>query len=254
MNFDIVILSHSKDYNKLPYLIESIRNNVLGFKDVHIISPNKIVDRIEGIHYHTDKEALPLNEETNKLWNEWVENNSFTRQKPNWILQQFIKLFNVVTENDYLIVDSDIIFNKEIKIIENEKPNLFLGRNQYNREYFTFMEGILSLEKMNNWSFICELMFFKKNIINKLLNEHFNGDYNSFIKQSIPLINDSCFISEFELYGNYVMKNHSNEYNLKKINCSLDGKHSEWNNEDILERIEHYNNLEYDIITIHSWL
>lgn len=253
MSFDIIILSHNKDYNKLPYLIESVKNNVIGFKDIHIISPDKIIDKIEGVYYHTDKEALPFNAETNKLWDEWVKSNSFTRQKPNWILQQFIKLFNVVTKNDYLIIDSDIIFIKKIDVVENEKPNFFLGRNQYNREYFTFMKNILSLEKMNDWSFICELMLFKKNIINDMLNNHFKGDYNEFIKQSIRLINNNCFISEFELYGNYVMKKFPNEYNFKKINCSLDGKHSEWDDKDILKNIEYYKNSEYDVITIHSW-
>ena len=82
---------------------------------------------------------------------------------------------------------------------------------------------------------------------------NFDGDYNNFIKQSISLINNTCFISEFELYGNYTMKNFPTEYNFKNLNCCLGGKHSEWSTDEIVKNVEAYKNSEYDIISIHSW-
>jgi hypothetical protein len=252
MNFDIVILSHKKDYNKLPFLINSVRENIHGFGDIHVISPEEITDKISGVLYYTDDEALPLNDETKKLWTEWSNSGVFTRQSPNWIKQQFIKLFQIVTKKDYLIIDSDIILIKKLEVISNGKPNLFLGRNQYNYEYFTFMKNILSLDKEIDRSFICELMFFKKDIIHNILSD-FDGDYNNFIKKSISLINNNCFISEFELYGNYTMKNFPTYYQFKNLNCSLNGKHSEWRDNEIFENVEKYKNSEYDLISLHSW-
>jgi len=253
MTFDIIILSHMKDHNKLPFLINSIRKFIVGYNKIFIITPDIPEKQIDGLNYITDDTSLVMREETKLKWDNWVNNNNFNRQKPSWIKQQFIKLFNNVSNNDYLVIDSDILFLKKINVTIDDKPTFFLGRNQMTHEYFNFSKKIMLQEKKFKWSFISELMFFKKHIIKDMLEKKFNGDYNNFIEKSIEIISDDCFISEFELYGNYTYENFKDMYRYEKINYLLNGKNDQWSDEEIKKYLENNKNREYDIISLHSW-
>ena len=37
-NFDVLIVCHEKDFHKLPIVIQSIKQNIMGFDKIHIIS------------------------------------------------------------------------------------------------------------------------------------------------------------------------------------------------------------------------
>ena len=178
------------------------------------------------------------------------ENKNFTRQKPNWIYQQYIKLFQTVTQDKYLIVDSDVIINKRIEIV---KPTFFLGRDQYNKEYFFHLKELLGLNRIYNHSFINEIMLIDRDVIRDIL-KNFNNDYNNFIDKSISKLNNSSFLSEYELYGNYTMYKFPDKYEIIKLKTELNGKNSFWSKSDIENLIERNKNSDYDIISLHSWI
>lgn len=250
MNFDIIILSHQKDYNKLPFLVDSIQKNITGFDTIHIVSETLPSSIIDGISYHRDQDVLPLDDTTTETYNEWQVTIGY---RPNWIFQQYIKLFNIINDKDYLIIDSDTIINKPLDIFVNCKPNFFIGLNQNHIPYFDFIEQILSIKKIFSRSFISEIMFFKKSIIKEIL-KNFHNDYNEFIQKSLQLTNSSCYISEFELYGNFVMKYFPETYNIKYINSVSKAKYSKWQDEEINTIINEYLNTDTDILSFHSWI
>ena len=247
--YDILMLSAEKDFNKIKFVYESINKNIENFNKIYCISNIKVKnkDKVSGIEYYTDDEVLNFNfsKFKGKVYN-----------RRGWYIQQYIKLFQNITLPEYLVVDSDIIFNKKIDIFENYKPNFFFGRNQNHKPYFDFMKRILDLDKSYNYSFINEIMFFKRVFILHML-DVLNVNLDEFFNKSVEILNDmnqDAGMSEYELYGNFVTKYIPNSYNYKKINTYLGGKHNVWSDNDIKEYINKYKNTNYDIISMHSWI
>jgi len=238
--YDLVILSAEKDYNKIKFLYSSTPNLNPQPKNIYIVSPTKINDTIKGVNYVNDQDVLNI--ERSKI-----------KYRPNWICQQFIKLFQDTTINDkYLVIDSDTFINKEINIFEGGKNNFFISSDQHHHQYFKFMDNF-KIKKNFNKSFISEIMLFDKKIINGYLNS-INMDKYSFIELSIKLIDDSCYISEFEFYGNMVLENYPNLYDIKHISNSLNGKHTLWGDNEISDLIKRNMGNNIDIISYHTWI
>jgi hypothetical protein len=256
MDFDILIFCHNKDFNKLSFVLESIKENINGYHKIYVISPIKIDDENNINHSFEnilDDEVFILDDETKLKWDKWSSEKSFKRQSSNWIKQQLMKLFNNVSEKDYLIIDSDLIITKPLQIYNGDTINFFLGNNQNNYEYFNFSKKMIGLDREYNHSFISEIMYIKKDITNNILDNFFNSNFSNFVSKTIDNLSDDSFISEYEFYGNYVVKYFNNQYSFKHLNSKLNGKHSHWNNNEIEDYIKNNKNL-YDLITIHSWI
>jgi hypothetical protein len=237
MNYDAVILSSEKDYIKLDFLLDSLINLDPKPENIFVISPTEIKEKRKEVNYFLDDEVLKFKKENLKF-------------RPNWIKQQFLKLFQDITKNDYyLILDSDIFLNKKIEIFKNNKPNFLLSVDQNHKPYFDFLENF-GIKKIYERSFISEIMLFNKKIIRRFL-EDSNLTVDSFINKSIEIINDNCYISEFEFYGNMVLKYYPDLYDFTILNTRVIGKHEDWNKNEILQTIN--NNQDLDIISYHTW-
>lgn len=236
IKYDILILAKNSDLNKVKYLINSIENNIIGYENIYLITPDKI--NIEGVINYTDFDIIDSKYKNN------------INYRPNWIFQQYIKLFQNVTKHDYyLVIDSDVYINKNIEIFTNGKPNFFIGRNQYHQPYFSYLKEF-NLEKMYDKSFISEIMIFSKSkIYDFLVRNELTVD--SFLCKSNSIINKTCYISEFEFYGNMILKYYKSDYNFKGLNTSLNGKHSKWEDYEIENIIKVNKNS--DIISYHTW-
>ena len=235
--YDLLIVVSENDYNKLNFLLDSIKNLQPQPENICVISPTPVLVKNDSILYFLDDEVINIDRSTIK-------------HRPNWITQQFIKLLQDITPNEnYLVIDSDIFLNKKIDIFKNNKPNFFITVDQYHQPYFNFLNNF-GINKIYDKSFISEIMFFNKKIILDYLND-INYDVKKFIDKSIEIINENCYISEFEFYGNMILKKYPDLYNFTKINTKVFGKHSEWSNSEIEWLISHNNDL--DLISYHTW-
>ncbi len=246
--FDILILSAEKDFNKIKFVYESINNNINNFDNIHCVTNVKIDDKykISDINYYTDEDVLNL---------DYSKFKGNVLKRKGWYKQQYIKMFQNVTSDDYLVVDSDIFFNRKIDIF-NDKPSFFFGRDQHHLPYFEFMRRLLKLEKTYNFSFINEIMFFKREYIKKIL-DMLNVDINGFFDLSVDILNDinhDAGLSEYELYGNFVTKYFPDSYNYTHIKTYLGGKYSAWNDQEVYNYIKSFEKSDYDIISMHSWI
>lgn len=240
MIYDILILSKNEDFNKVKYLLKSIKLNLNGYDNIYLITPNKLnIELEENVINLTDFEVIEK------------EYKDGIKHRPSWIFQQYMKLFQNVTKHDkYLVIDSDIYINKNIDIFSDEKPNLFIGKDQYHEPYFNYMSNF-GIYKKYDKSFISEIMLFDKKIINNFLSR-IGLSKSQFFLQSNKIINSNCYISEFELYGNLIQSYHKDEYNIKNIETMVRGKHGEWNDSEIEHLIDSNKNL--DIISYHTWI
>ena len=239
MNYDLVVLCHPKDYVKLEFCINScLRFSNPKPDDIYIVSPDEI--RSEHIVHIYDDDAIEIKKENIKY------------RRPNWIYQQFIKLCQDFTKNDhYLCVDSDLIFNRDFDLFDDEKVKFFISdRDQKHDPYFSFMKMAYNLERQVDFTFINDFMMFDKSICREIV-----PNINDFLQLCNDNVSDDCLLSEFELYGNYVTKHHPELYTKQKTKTQTNGRfaHIPWCKEEIDELSAENADKDIDLFTIHSW-
>ena len=244
--FDILILVAQKDFNKLPFVLEAIYKNIPDVHKYYLISPVPIPDEYIWIdsEQFTDREVLDF---------DFTRINMESRR--GWYCQQFIKLFQEVTASNYLVVDADAIVNKKLEI-DPAHPSFYLGKDQYHLPYFHTMKMIADLDKVYPYSFISEVMFFKRGIIKYILSSLKISKYEFFDRcvDAINTVNNVSGFSEYEFYGNYVMKNWSDLYLCENINVMNMHRRRKWTDEEIKSCIKTYSDSKYDLFTMHSWI
>lgn len=248
---DVFIPCAPKDYTKMKYAILSLIKHIKEIGDIHICTPSPIqpLDIDYNIKYHLDFDVLP-------------NINPFKwRHRPNWIYQQMIKLFQNVTATDYYFTyDIDGILIKDLSLFtKNNKPIWYSAWEQNHQPYFNFSKKIFGYDKIYPLTFISDTCFFNKIFVKEML-EKFGYTQKSFLDKSYEIIDNSCYISESELYGNYMMGYNPAIYEVKPLNQKLIEKFqysaldSTFNENEINEILKYYENNEnaFDMIQLRS--
>lgn len=179
--------------------------------------------------------------------------------RPNWHFQQCAKLFQKVTIGWYLTWDCDTIALRKISFMEENKPIYYSGWEQLHEPYFEFQKEMIGIGRVAPFTFIADMNLIYRPYINEMVNK--NGyTINSFIEKSQEIITNKLYMAEPELYGSYIWANHREEYLYKKLKqVPFEGrlhrgeKEFEWPEKDIEDKIDEYENGEYDTVAIHSW-
>jgi len=242
---DIFITTTEKDYNKLPYVLDSINRNI-EYNKIIFCSPTEIPLDVEQFR---DKEILDID-------------ISRFKYRKFWVYQQFLKLFQDITSDFYITIDSDTIINKPLKFfqfvglqgeIEAFKPIWYKGWNQNNAPYYEYNKAMFGFDRVVNHTFLADMNFFDRNTINGMLHDY-NYTVDSFIEKSFDVINDHCYPSEADIYGNYYSKHISPDlYIIKDLKTECVGKNGLWTKEEIENRISSRINSDLDTFSLHSW-
>jgi hypothetical protein len=249
-NYDIVIVSHEKDFNNIKFIVEYSQKN-LKFDSIHLIlSERKEFTDLELIKTLTDKPVF-LHLESNIL----KVDKSRINHRPNWIYQMLLKIFQDVTLNDdFLIIESDCLILKEINFFEEDKTTLYLCRDQHHTPYFNF-NNLLGFGREYNHSFISEFMMYNKQIVKDLLNKSNCKDVNDFLEIVYNNTNNDCYPADYELYCNFCFKYHREKIEVKHLNYNFFGRESRissfWGDNEIVDLIN--SNLDKDVISFHTW-
>jgi FkbM family methyltransferase len=237
--FDIVIPCGPNDINKLHEMIKHTKKNIVGYRNIYIVSYDKNI-YIDGC-ITIDEKIYPFNINT-------IEKHLGKNERNGWYLQQLLKLYAGFTIkdilNNYLVIDTDTFFMKPTIFFENETPLYNFG-TEYHIPYFQHMIKLHpTLIKQNEKSGICHHMIFQKDIILELFklteNYHKKYFYKVFLECVDPMqiLGSGC--SEYEIYFNYIQIYYKNKYKIRKLN---------WCNSKYL--IENQN---YDYISCHWYL
>ena len=216
--FDIIIPVGPNDVNIIEKQIKYTRKNVIGYRNIYLISydPNLIVEGCktinENIFPFTKKTVFKIHGDT---------------RRNGWYLQQLLKFYagNIIPNilKRYLVIDSDTFFLKPTKFILDDKC-LYNFSTESNQPYFDHMRR---LHKMftkvdSKKSGICHHMIFENKYVNEIINivekEHKDKFYNIFLKKVTFNDRHSNGASEYELYFNYMLKNHKNKIKIRKLN------------------------------------
>lgn len=259
MKLDIVICLHKNNLESFHLVIKQlykylkdIKINVIANKDLE----EKLIKECPKINFIDEDKIVP--NLTLKKIQEIIKKKVGNSNRAGWYFQQFLKMGYSLLENCdeyYLIWDSDLILLKEEKFFENKKMILY-KKTEYHKPYFDTLKKILNLDKSFDFSFICEHMIIKKEIMNEIITniEKMGGEqYFEVILDSIEKseIERSGF-SEFETYGTYALKNYYELFVIKEV-CS-------WRDagkilkgvsitEKLLEKLGEY----YDNFSLETW-
>lgn len=242
-NYDVFIPCAKKDYNKLKFLIKSLDNLIDFDGDVYICTETDEKLNFESdrnIHIYTDKEILDLKKIVFK-------------HRHGWIYQQLLKLCQNVTKNEnFLVIDSDIYINRPIKIFEGDRVNFFISKRPVNTHvpYFNFMEKY-GINRGFKFSFINDFMLFNKTKIEKMFT--LVGGKPQFIDFVSENVSSECYLSEYELYGNFVFNNYNDYFNILTINKICNGKDALWTDNELVDYINKNNNNNSEVLEYHTW-
>ena len=250
---DVILPCAPKDYIKLKFSLQSIVDYVENLNKIFVVTPNKI-NEVKDVNLKGKKVQYLLDFDVLKD----CDPKRF-RFRPNWCVQQFIKLFQDITETDYYYTfDVDGVLNRKIQMFDGGNPIWYVGWPQNHFPYFMFNKYMLNLEKCANHTFIGDMCFFNKEIIGDML-DRYSLTKKQFLERSYELITASCHISESEMYGNYCTKYFPNLYKFRKIKQFHFGKYQNdamqvnWSMEEIEKLIKEQHGKDYDIVQMHSW-
>jgi len=247
--YDVVIVSHEKDFNKIKFVVEHADRHLKNFESFYLILMDKPFNDLDLIKNKTNK-PIHLYKENDVIQLDFKRVN----YRPTWIYQILLKMFQNVTKNDnFLILESDGVINRDLNFFEDNKTIFYLGRDQPLHPPCFIYNDLLNIKKMYHHSFISEVMMYDKKYIKKLFEHCGCEDSNDFIEKYIYRnMTDNCYPADYELYGNFMYNFYPNEMIFKNYNYSLNGSHSLINDIEIKRIIER--NKHCDYISFHTWI
>lgn len=249
---DIVIVAVNKDYDILPYVIDSVRINVRHpIGNIIIMSPKSktIINlcKLKKCVFVDENKVLPI---TKKDINYTV--NGINRS--GWLFQQLLKWSgDKYVKNDYfLIVDADTVFCRPQIYVYKNKVILSVNNQLCHTPYFDIYKKLLGVEIKPLVNLTSHHMLFKKTILSMLkrkIEQRSNTKwYRTIINNIDP--KEGSFISDYETYGQFFYSNYSNKCILEHwFNLSL----SRSKYYDKIVKILRENNKSYKTISFHSY-
>lgn len=228
MKVDILIPASPKDQNKLNYVIKGMVSFCPQANDFYVVCPDKteieLPDEIEGhkINIYNDFEVVP----------DMVNFMRMIRFRPNWILQQIIKLCQKVTQTKYYsCCDCDLIPCARIDLFKGGFPKLFSAPNSKDEEAFHRFISKATGGDLFKWSrneyattnWIADCQMFRKEWVNEMINYYFPSEQDFMCFTALNSFwhgrrDDSIFISEYEMYGQYLFKYHAKDIAVDYVN------------------------------------
>lgn len=248
MDFDVFIPCAPKDENKLPYVIDSIRQNVsYGSGTIHVSSPSGTVLPCPGVAFYKDEDVLPFGRSG------WACEQA-------WNYQQCLKLFQEVTSYLYLVVDCDTIFNRPVEFFENGKMVWHTSKRKFNKPYFDFQMQMIGIGNVLGKSAIANMGFYDRNLVRAMLADNGYATKDDFIRKAQSLTSRACYMCEQNLYASYCHAKHPGHYIFRNIVSPADiGKAQRdpgkimWTKEEIENNIKSMKKKNYAAFSLHSW-
>lgn len=259
---DVVIPCHIKDIEKLERSIKSVKKYVQNLRRVMVISAEQYTNEAEWI----DEKIFPFTKESLAIEIFKSPETAFyevnkAHSRMGWIYQQFLKLcaaFYIPNiSSNILLVDSDLIFLKPIKFLDENGAGLYTTGIEYHAPYFEHAARVLpGLKKVfQEHSGIVHHMLFQKPVLDDFFNliEREHGVVGWIaIARSIPVENDEITIScmsEYEMYFNFVFSR-TDQVKIRPLR---------WINKELkweyvpLSYVDIYQTQGYDYVAIHAW-
>lgn len=253
MSFDIVILLGPNERNNISKQIECTKKNVIGYRNIYIITNNYDNLEIPGCKI-IDENIFPFKmTDVAGVFNRY----NGKKNRNGWYLQQILKLYAslVIDEllDNYLVIDADVFFLKPTEFLIDNKY-AFTTSNENHPPYFDHMVKLHeSFIKQTTFSGISHHMIFNRQIIKEIIDlvetTHNRPFWIMFIEsvdehKKYDINYDEAGASEYELYFNYMLLNHKDKMIIRQLN---------WSNKRYNYKVNINNNNQEDYVSICAW-
>jgi hypothetical protein len=229
MEYDVVIKSHKKDYNKLTYTINSFKYLNPFPQNIYLVTEDGFVPNCnytDIIIPIKDADVYP-NIDRNKI-----------HYRNNWCWANIVSITQEFTKNDkYFDVQSDNFFLKKVDLVEDGKIKLFktdhnLNNNLIWKQYFSFSQELFGIDKLTlGSSYITEFIMYDREKL-KILWSDFDSKQDA-IDKMYNNINEFSYPADQEIYGNLVEKYYLEDYVIENVDLKYHGGWEEPTNENI---------------------
>jgi hypothetical protein len=265
--FDIVVPVGPDDAAVIQKQLMFNMKNVIGYRNVYLICYNRdaVSDKIDitwverkRVHF-IDEHIFPFSKQDVAKFHGHYKRNG-------WYLQQLLKLYcSFVVPgmlDRYLVIDADTFFIRPTRFVDDENRCLYNYSHENYTPYYHHMKRMCQgFDKVYAHSGICHHMMFEKKYIQELFDCFDERNDTSQMNTSDKLSGFDAFwprflyevdwdlrgdepwpksgASEYELYINYMMKNHPGAI------CERELKYIDIHSHDFLEHPENYPELDY---------
>ena len=230
-SIDVVIPAHIKDTDTLEICIDSVKKNIIGLNNVYVVSRTKLTNN--AIWYQEDK--LPFNLE-------FIASKIGKHRKTCWyyadLLQGTLPLLIPELLNNVLILDSDTIFLRPIKLVKNGISQFNTSPSDGMPSYYEYIQRLLpNLNRQYIESGVTHFILIRRDILKDLFNRveklynkpfweaaidttlqnYININRNDHAKSQGKMAN-------YELYFTFVLKYHREKCNINKLNSIMSYK------------------------------
>ena len=232
----VIIPTITKDYLRMRHLVPERVIRYLPAKELIFIGNgelcelvNKDISEIYGnmpVRALNEEELVKrqpvidcINERAGRIKEELV-----SPVRPGWYYQQFLKMtFSAVCEGDYYMSwDMDTVPLRPLDMFDTDGKPVFDIKKEFIPGYFSTIETLLGLKKIEDGSFISEHMIFKKDLMKELIKaiEESPVEGELFWEKIMEAVDDDYItlgFSEFETYGTYVTARHPEAYGRRRF-------------------------------------
>lgn len=212
--FDIVIPLGPNDLQNIEKQIECTRTNVIGFRNIYIITP--IANFVCPGAITIDESIFPFADQIALYHGKDGRNG--------WYLQQLIKLYAGLVVpgilDRYLVIDADTFFLKPTPFINSENQCQYNFGREYHCHYFDHMRKLHpDFVRVYELSGICHHMMFETRFVKEIMQLVGEPFWVVFLEKVEPWLRHGIGsgASEYELYFNYVCKYHMDEIEVREL-------------------------------------
>jgi hypothetical protein len=178
--------------------------------------------------------------------------------RSGWYFQQFLKMGICLElcDDEYVVWDIDTLPLNSFSLYSSGKYR-FIRKREYHKPYFETIDRLFpGLERgQENVSYIAELMVFRTDIMSSILSilsEQGGGTpwYENILRSIDSKDLSKSGFSEYELYGNYVVKNYPGLYVEVKMRTLRTGSYIV--SSDLDENTQRWLAKSFDIVTVEN--
>ena len=224
---DILIPFHPKDSPMLARCIESCRRHIPGVRRIILVS-GRWPDLSSGceVVFYRDDDFFPSGPNRACIYRKLFLRNFHIAWRAGWLFQQFVKLGapRVIADlsRHYLVVDSDVVFLKDIALFHDGRALLVKEPRGYPPDfaYYKTYEHLFGEPACSNeYSFIANYMVFDAAIVEEMLRvieQRSGAKWHDAVIRAMDCHGISEF-SEFESYGLYLQHHHPDRFRFADV-------------------------------------
>jgi hypothetical protein len=227
--FDVVLVAAEQDLEVVCKYTELYKENLSADK---IIVIAKATDVVAAQCAEAGVELLDEDSLLGGLTFERVR--GLNKVKPGWYFQQFLKMAyaRICAKKCYLLFDGDTVPLTPLRFLDNDGKGVFIKKGEYYAPYFAMIRMLFDGEvgRETEWSFIAESMLVRTDFMLELMdrierNTALGG--GAFWEKILRNVHCDGLVgrdfSEFETYGNYVLKRHAAACTMQSVRCFREG-------------------------------